>query len=88
MSILRKLTWIDSEKLINFILSAQDVEAGGIADRPGDMVDVFHTHFGVAGLSLLGYPGLVDLDPVYCMPAPIIEKMGLRKGREGLPRRV
>lgn len=88
MSILRKLTWIDSEKLINFILSAQDIEAGGIADRPGDMVDVFHTHFGVAGLSLLGYPGLVDLDPVYCMPAPIIEKMGLRKGWEGLPRRA
>ena len=27
----------------------QDTEQGGIADRPGDAVDVFHTHFGVAG---------------------------------------
>ena len=27
----------------------QDPEGGGIADRPGDMVDVFHTQFGVAG---------------------------------------
>ena len=27
----------------------QDPEGGGIADRPGDMVDVFHTLFGVAG---------------------------------------
>ena len=30
-------------------LSYQDTENGGIADRPGDMVDVFHTLFGVAG---------------------------------------
>jgi len=40
------------------------------------------------GLSLLGYPGLEDLDPVYCMPASIIEKMGLRKGWKALPRRT
>jgi hypothetical protein len=43
------------------------------------MVDVFHTIFGVAGLSLLGYPGLDDLDPVYCMPASLIERLGSRK---------
>ena len=30
----------------------QDPEGGGIADRPGDMVDVFHTHFGIAGVWL------------------------------------
>ncbi|KAF8447639.1 rab geranylgeranyltransferase [Boletus edulis BED1] len=86
LSILNKISWIDGEKLIGFILSAQDPETGGIADRQGDMVDVFHTHFGVAGLSLLGYPGLVDLDPVYCMPASIIEAKGLRKGWKALPR--
>lgn len=70
------------------------------------MVDVFHTHFGVAGmdisffmfshgselfirigLSLLGYPGLVDLDPVYCMPASVIDARGLRKGWKALERR-
>jgi len=43
------MTWIDADKLIAFILSAQDPELGGIADRPGDMADVFHTQFGVAG---------------------------------------
>lgn len=37
---------------------------GGFADRPGDMVDVFHTVFGIAGLSLLQYPGLAPVDPV------------------------
>jgi hypothetical protein len=43
------------------------------------MTDVFHTLFGVAGLSLLGYPGLEDVDPIYCMPASLIERMGLKK---------
>ena len=28
---------------------SQDLEGGGIADRPGDWVDVFHTIFGLAG---------------------------------------
>ncbi len=42
----------------------QDSEQGGIADRPGDMVDVFHTVFGIAGLSLLNFTGLEAVDPV------------------------
>ncbi|KAA1470921.1 terpenoid cyclases/Protein prenyltransferase [Dentipellis sp. KUC8613] len=87
MSILNKLSWVDANKLFSFVLSAQDPDAGGIADRPGDIADVFHTQFGIAGLSLLGYPGLDDIDPVYCMPASVIEKMGLRKGWQALPRR-
>ncbi len=66
----------------------QDPDGGGIADRPGDMVDVFHTVFGLAGLSLLGYPGLQDVDPVYCMPADLIERMGLRKGWKAIERKT
>ncbi|KXN84945.1 putative geranylgeranyl transferase type-2 subunit beta [Leucoagaricus sp. SymC.cos] len=88
LTMLNKLEYIDADKLASFILSAQDLEGGGISDRPGDMVDVFHTNFGVAGLSLLGYPGLEDLDPVYCMPAQLTEKMGLKKGWKALPRRT
>lgn len=43
----------------------QDPDAGGFADRPGNMVDVYHTHFGLAGLSLLGVvEGLQEIDPV------------------------
>ncbi|EGO02235.1 hypothetical protein SERLA73DRAFT_178083 [Serpula lacrymans var. lacrymans S7.3] len=88
LSIMRKVPWIDADKLTAFILSCQDPESGGIADRPGDAVDVFHTCFGTAGLSLLGYPGLVDLDPVYCMPASVIEAKGLRKDWQALHRRL
>ena len=46
------------------LIPTKDSEKGGIADRPGDMVDVFHTHFGIAGLSLIGFPGLIAIDPI------------------------
>jgi geranylgeranyl transferase type-2 subunit beta len=63
MAMIDRLHWIDKAKLTDFILQCQDPDQGGIADRPGDMVDVFHTCFGTAGLSLLGYPGLLEVDP-------------------------
>jgi geranylgeranyl transferase type-2 subunit beta len=103
LAILRRLHWIDARALERFILGAQDDDGGGIADRAGDMPDVFHTVFGAAGLcawlncrrwpdyaiglSLLGYPHLSDVDPVYCMPAALIERMGLRTEWKALPRR-
>ena len=48
---------------------------------------LFQISMTYSGLSLLGYPGLEDIDPVYCMPAKLIEKMGLRKGWKALERR-
>lgn len=63
MAMIDRIHWIDKTKLTEFILQCQDPEHGGLADRPGDMVDVFHTVFGVAGLSLLKYPGLHEVDP-------------------------
>ncbi|ORY09295.1 geranylgeranyl transferas-like protein type II beta subunit [Clohesyomyces aquaticus] len=74
LAMLNKLHWIDGEKLTAFILQCQDPEGGGLADRPGDMVDVFHTVFGIAGLSLLKYPGLQEVDPVYCMPRAVTKR--------------
>lgn len=64
IAMLDKVHWIDGTALTKFILRCQDAEHGGIADRPGDMVDVMHTVFGIAGLSMLGYSGLVEVDPV------------------------
>ena len=54
-----------SEHLFETALTQQqDSEMGGISDRPGNMVDVFHTVFGIAGLSLLGHPHLVKVNPI------------------------
>jgi geranylgeranyl transferase type-2 subunit beta len=40
----------------------KDTTNGGISDRPGDMVDVFHTCFGICGLSLIGFADIEEVD--------------------------
>ena len=57
----------------------QDPDLGGIADRPDNVSDVFHTFFGLAGLSLLGYPGLRAIDPVYAMPEEVTKSLGIQR---------
>ncbi|KAK1705597.1 prenyltransferase and squalene oxidase [Colletotrichum lupini] len=79
LEIIGRTHWIDRGKLVAFILKCQDQELGGISDRPGNTVDVWHTCFGMTGLSLLGYPGTVVVDPVYCMPKPTIDRVLGRK---------
>lgn len=74
LAMLKKVHWIDREALVKFILGCQDDVGGGFSDRPGDVADVFHTVFGIAGLSLLGYEGLEEVDPVYCLPRQVVEK--------------
>ncbi|KAH6691565.1 terpenoid cyclases/protein prenyltransferase alpha-alpha toroid [Plectosphaerella plurivora] len=75
LEIIGRTHWIDRDQLIGFILRCQDPESGGISDRPGDQVDVWHTVFGLSGLSLLKYPGLEAVDPVYCMPRSTIKRV-------------
>ena len=53
----------------------QDEEDGGISDRPEDMVDVYHTFFGIAGLSLMGFTGLQQVDPTFALPAAVIDRI-------------
>ncbi|GMM28350.1 Rab geranylgeranyltransferase [Martiniozyma asiatica (nom. inval.)] len=70
LKMLDKMDYIDKDKLSNFILSCQGKD-GGISDRPGKAVDVYHTCFGLTGLSLLGYKGLAEIDPKYCLPVNV-----------------
>ncbi|CAL9013851.1 unnamed protein product [Prunus brigantina] len=70
-----RVHWINKDKLIKFILDCQDIENGGISDRPDDAVDVYHTYFGVAGLSLLEYPGLKTIDPTYALPVDVVNRI-------------
>ena len=57
----------------------QDEHDGGISDRPEDAVDVFHTFFGIAGLSLLGYQGLQQVDPAFALPADVVQRIRKRR---------
>lgn len=78
LKIIGKIHWIDKGKLIKFILACQDDETGGFADRPGDMVDPFHTLFGICGLSLLGEEKIKPVNPVFCMPEEVIRRNGIQ----------
>ncbi|PKA63490.1 Protein farnesyltransferase subunit beta [Apostasia shenzhenica] len=70
-----RVHWIDKSKLTEFILNCQDRENGGISDRPDNAVDIFHTYFGVAGLSLMEYPGLKPIDPAYALPINVVNRI-------------
>lgn len=80
LKIIGRIHWIDKSKLEKFILACQDEETGGFADRPGDIVDPFHTLFGIAGLSLLGsYKDKIKaVNPVFCMPEETLTRIEVR----------
>ncbi|XP_054271296.1 geranylgeranyl transferase type-2 subunit beta-like [Macrosteles quadrilineatus] len=78
LTMLGRLHWVHKQSLQQFILACQDAETGGFSDRPGDMPDPFHTLFGVAALSLLGNTELAQVNPTYCMPQSVIDRLGLR----------
>uniref|UniRef100_A0A1B6GAS2 Geranylgeranyl transferase type-2 subunit beta n=1 Tax=Cuerna arida TaxID=1464854 RepID=A0A1B6GAS2_9HEMI len=81
LAMLGRLHWVHGSSLQQFILACQDPETGGFSDRPGHMSDPFHTLFGVAGLSLLGNTELAPVNPTYCMPQSLIDRLGLRPQR-------
>ena len=43
--------------------------------RPGNEPDVFHTFFGIAGLSLLGTDGLPPIDAAHAMPVSVMTRL-------------
>jgi len=77
LAAINRLDWINRDALIRFILECQDAEDGGISDKPGNVRDVYHTCFGCAGLSLLGYADMQPVDYRFCMPLDIIQKLEL-----------
>jgi geranylgeranyl transferase type-2 subunit beta len=83
LSTLQRLDWIHKDALFEYIFACQDAEDGGIADKPGNMPDVYHTFFGLCGLSLLGYQPrdatieLQQINPVYALPYHVLEDLGV-----------
>ena len=73
--LLERDCWIDRAALRQFILNAQDEDDGGIADKPGNEPDVFHTFFGIAGLAFLGADGVLPVEPMHAMPVATMERL-------------
>ncbi len=80
LSIIGRVGWIDTSRLGKFILNCQDDEDGGIANRPPNMPDVYHTFFGLCGLSLIGHMEKIRSwggGTVFALPMGIVWKLGL-----------
>ena len=71
LKILDKLDDIRIADAISFVVSLQRPE-GGIGAHKGDRADIFHTHFGIAALSVLGVPSLAPIHPALCLPLSIL----------------
>ncbi|CAH0550384.1 unnamed protein product [Brassicogethes aeneus] len=78
LSILGRIHWINHSAIQNYIKACQDVETGGFSDRPGNVTDPYHTLFGLAGLGLLGDERIIKVNPTFCMPQAVIDKLGLK----------
>jgi geranylgeranyl transferase type-2 subunit beta len=72
---MKKAELIDLDLLEKYILNCQDDLYGGIGDRPGNEVDVFHTFFGTAALSLMGRHNLNHIDPRFAIPTEVLKKV-------------
>lgn len=84
LEILNKRSWIDKDALVRFILLCQDADDGGVADKPGNQPDVYHTYFGIAGLSLLQWvedpakpDALAAICPSFALPVHVVKRLGL-----------
>ena len=70
---------LDLQKLKAFIIGCQDNVNGGISDRSGNVVDIFHTCFGLSGMSLieevLKEEDFKRIDPRFCMFTETIENL-------------
>ena len=89
LAMIGRTHWVDAAALEQFILSCQDElllrahpassssdsAPGGIADRPGDQPDVFHTFFGITGLALIRKHGIGPIDPAYALPMSVVQRL-------------
>lgn len=70
--------WINLDNLRKYVLNCQDLETdgsgGGIADRPGNETDVFHTFFGLTALSLMKNYDLELIDHTYAIPVKVMKR--------------
>jgi len=67
--------FFDKNLLIKWILECQDFKDGGFSDRSGNEPDVFHTYFGLAGLSLMDYGNLSKVNATYAMPQHLVDSL-------------
>lgn len=68
LHLLAKVHWVDCDAARAFVTTCIDEESGGLARRPGETGDVYHTFFGLMALELTRGPNATRLDPLFALP--------------------
>lgn len=63
MKILGVFDLTDAAENRRYIMSTQEKLTGGFSKWPGSLADPFHSYFGICGLSFLGEPGVLPINP-------------------------
>ena len=64
LKILGAFDFVDVKRNKLYIFSTQDTAVGGFSKWTETTPDPMHTYMGLAGLSLMGYPGLGEVMPL------------------------
>ena len=67
LQLLGSLEYADRARNVDFILSNQNPLTGGIGKSDNTYPDPLHTFMGIAGLSLVNYEGLSQINPALTM---------------------
>ncbi|KAI9839619.1 MAG: hypothetical protein M1819_002245 [Sarea resinae] len=68
LAMLNQIPLLDISLNRNYLLEkTQHRAAGGFGKLPGDLPDIMHSYLALAALSLLGLPGLAEVDPALGM---------------------
>ncbi|KAM0677673.1 Rab geranylgeranyltransferase [Binucleata daphniae] len=67
LQMIKKDSYISKTKLVEFIYECYDGTVGGFSDRKGNEVDLYHTLYSLASLSMLQKADLAEVNPAYGM---------------------
>lgn len=88
MKILGVFELTDAGENRKYIMSTQEKLTGGFSKWPGSLADPFHSYFGICGLSFLGEPGVLAVDPCLNISQRSHERMQALHGQWRLQRNM
>ncbi|KAL8967192.1 MAG: hypothetical protein Q9183_003030 [Haloplaca sp. 2 TL-2023] len=75
LTMMNSLHLLDMPALRRYLLEKTQHRIGGFGKLPGDVPDIMHSCLGLAGLAVMGEPGLKTLDPSLCLSVEARERL-------------
>ena len=84
--LLGRQAWLEEpgQSLVSYVQLCQDRMAGGVGKNHECSADPLHSYYALAGLSLVGFPGIGAVDAALHMPAAAAQSAGVHWEPKGL----